>query len=103
MSHDDSDGGRSRREWLQAAAGLGSLLAGAGRAHASPIGQAASAEPLGPTWPGNVTSAATRLHRPRTLDGVRRLVRDSDHVKARGGRHSFSTIADTRGTLLALE
>src|SRR5687768_13711920 len=92
----------SRREWLRAsAAGLASLLVPGGRRAA--IGRAEAAEGAGTNWAGNVTYGATGLHRPGTLDEVRRLVRESKQVKALGGRHSFSTIADTRGALISLE
>jgi len=80
----------SRREWLQsAAAGLGSLLL--------------SAEGVGTNWAGNIRYDGTRLDRPGTLADVQRIVRDNDRVKALGGRHSFSAIADTRGALVSLE
>lgn len=96
---------RSRREWLRsAAAGLGGLLvSGARPSRALPAGQAAAAEPAGANWAGNVAYGAARIERPATLAEVQRLVRDSEQVKALGGRHSFSAIADTRGTMVALE
>ena len=34
---------------------------------------------------------------------MQRLVRDNEKVKALGGRHSFSDIADTRGAMVALD
>jgi alditol oxidase len=93
---------RSRREWLRAtAAALAGLLAPGGRRAA--MGRAEAAEGAGTNWAGNVTYGATGLSRPATIDEVRRLVRESKQVKALGGRHSFSPIADTRGTLISLE
>ena len=96
---------QSRRQWLQsAAAGLGSLLVpGCGRTPALPAVEAEAAEQIGTNWAGNVAYTATRLERPATLPEVQRLVRDSNNVKALGGRHSFSAIADTRGTMVTLE
>jgi xylitol oxidase len=84
----------SRREWLRVTAGAaaGSLWEEAG-----------AAEGVGTNWAGNVAYRATRLHRPGTLDELRRVVRENAQVKALGGRHSFSPIADTRGALIALD
>jgi alditol oxidase len=80
----------SRREWLQSAtAGLGSLLV--------------SAEAVGTNWAGNVRYRGIRLDRPGTLADVQRIVRANGSVKALGGRHSFSAIADTRGAMVTLE
>jgi xylitol oxidase len=94
----------SRREWLQmAAAGLGTLPIPGLRRTPAPIVAPEASEAVGTNWAGNVAYAATHLHRPRTLDELKRLVRDSDSVKALGGRHSFSTIADTRGAMVTLE
>jgi len=58
---------------------------------------------VGTNWAGNVSYAAARLERPGTVADVQRLVRVNEKVKALGGRHSFSTIADTRGALVSLE
>ena len=80
----------SRREWLQsAAAGVGSLVL--------------PAEGVGTNWAGNVRYTGAGLERPGTLADVQRIVRASDNVKALGGRHSFSAIADTRGAMVSLE
>jgi xylitol oxidase len=93
-------GAPSRREWLQsAAAGLGSLLVPGWRTAV----EAEAAEQVGTNWAGNVAYTGTRLERPATLAEVQRLVRESDRVKALGGRHSFSDIANTRGTMVTLE
>lgn len=53
-------------------------------------------------WAGNLTYSATRLERPRSLEELTRLVAESEQVKALGSRHSFSSVADTRGTLIEL-
>lgn len=60
-------------------------------------------EEVGTNWAGNVRYTGTGLHRPATVDEVQRLVRGNDHVKALGGRHSFSDIANGRGAMLTLE
>jgi xylitol oxidase len=92
----DNSGSLPRREWLQmAAAGLGSLLI--------PGVEPDAPEGVGTNWAGNVRYTGTRLYRPGTVDELRRLVRESASVKALGGRHSFSTIADTRGAMVTLE
>jgi xylitol oxidase len=95
----------SRREWLQiAAAGLGTLPIAAGRrTPVTPVVAPEAAGAVGTNWAGNVPYTGTRLYRPGTLDEVKRIVRDSDTVKALGGRHSFSTIANTRGAMVTLE
>jgi alditol oxidase len=54
-------------------------------------------------WAGNVTFGAARLHRPDTLDELRRIVAGSDLVRAAGSGHSFSTVADTKGDLVRLD
>src|SRR4051812_43790980 len=54
-------------------------------------------------WPGNLTYGAARVHLPETVAQVQELVAAADRVKAVGARHSFSTVADTPGDLLALD
>lgn len=53
-------------------------------------------------WAGNVTFSAERVHRPETLDELRRLVATSTRVRALGTGHSFNRIADTSGDLVSL-
>ena len=89
-------GGRSRREWLRtAAAGLGGAMIASRRV--------AAAGPAGTNWAGNVTYEGSRLVRPATVAEVQSLVRESDQVKALGGRHSFSPIANSRGAMVSLD
>ena len=45
-------------------------------------------------WAGNVRFGAHRVHRPDSLDDLRRVVAGSRHVRALGTGHCFSTIAD---------
>ncbi|UNO39200.1 D-arabinono-1,4-lactone oxidase [Streptomyces sp. MST-110588] len=54
-------------------------------------------------WASNVTYGATRIHRPRTLDQVRRTVGRSERIRALGSGHSFSLVADTTGELMRLD
>jgi xylitol oxidase len=98
-------GALSRREWLQiAASGLGSsLIPGCRRTPAPPIVESEASKKIGTNWAANVTYTGTRLYRPGTLADVQCLVRDSNSVKALGGRHSFSSIANTRGAMVTFE
>lgn len=57
----------------------------------------------GLNWAQNLTYSARRLLTPRTVDELCAQVRAADRVKPVGSRHSFNTIADTRGDLLSLE
>lgn len=54
-------------------------------------------------WAGNVTFSAARVEHPRSLDELRHLVVEADTAHAVGTGHSFSTIADTTGTLISLD
>ncbi|MFI1098079.1 D-arabinono-1,4-lactone oxidase [Streptomyces sp. NPDC020917] len=51
-------------------------------------------------WAGNLTFSARRVHRPATLDALRRVVAGSTRVKAVGSGHSFNDVADTDGDLV---
>jgi alditol oxidase len=54
-------------------------------------------------WAGNVTFAAARVHRPASVDELRRIVGGSERVRALGSGHSFNRIADTTGDLVSLD
>ncbi|WP_163542702.1 FAD-binding protein [Occultella kanbiaonis] len=60
------------------------------------------AEP-GTTWAGTHAYTAATLHRPDTLDEVRRIVATATHIRALGSRHSFHDLADSPGDLISLE
>ncbi|MEY9965130.1 xylitol oxidase [Streptacidiphilus sp. MAP12-16] len=45
-------------------------------------------------WAGNVTFSATRVHRPATVDELRRVVAGAPSVRVLGSGHSFNRIAD---------
>lgn len=53
-------------------------------------------------WAGNVAFGAARVHRPASLDELRRTVAAAPRVRALGSGHSFNRIADTSGDLVAL-
>ena len=55
----------------------------------------------GQNWAESFTYGAARFHQPATVNELRKLIRDSSRVKALGGRHSFSRIADTDADLIA--
>ncbi|MFC9086244.1 FAD-binding protein [Nocardiopsis dassonvillei] len=54
-------------------------------------------------WAGNVTFGSPRVHRPRTLDELRRVVRDSARIRALGSGHSFNLVADSDADLVRLD
>jgi alditol oxidase len=53
-------------------------------------------------WADNYTFAAKLIHRPASVDEVRRIIARSSHVRAIGARHSFNGIADSPGDLIDL-
>ena len=53
-------------------------------------------------WAGNVVFGATRKVLPHTLAEVQELVASSEHIRAVGAAHSFSSIADTTGVHINL-
>jgi xylitol oxidase len=46
-------------------------------------------------WAANLTYRAAHLHRPSSLDQLRRLVAGADQLRVLGSRHSFNDIADS--------
>jgi xylitol oxidase len=54
-------------------------------------------------WAGNYTYRAQSVERPDTVERLQELVANSESVRALGSRHSFNSIADTRGTLVSLQ
>ncbi|MCE7979886.1 MAG: FAD-binding protein [Caldilinea sp. CFX5] len=53
-------------------------------------------------WAGNVPYGAAHYHSPATLDELQALVRAADKVRVIGGRHSFTPLTDSTGTILSL-
>lgn len=49
-------------------------------------------------WAGNVTYSAGELHRPTSVDEVRRLVAGSTRIRALGTRHSSHRSPTPRAT-----
>ncbi|MPQ96592.1 FAD-binding protein [Modestobacter sp. I12A-02628] len=54
-------------------------------------------------WAGTITFATTRVHRPASVDELRRIVAGARRVRALGTAHSFSPVADTTGELVLLD
>ncbi|MGZ3144243.1 FAD-binding protein [Lentzea chajnantorensis] len=53
-------------------------------------------------WAGNVTFSAASVVTPESADDLRAVVRGASAVHVVGSGHSFSTVADTTGTLVSL-
>ena len=53
-------------------------------------------------WSGNTIFEARRIHRPASVDEVRRIVSASPKIHAIGARHSFNGVADSPGDLIDL-
>ncbi|MCX4784857.1 MULTISPECIES: FAD-binding protein [unclassified Streptomyces] len=58
--------------------------------------------PVEKNWAGNITFGARRLSTPRSEAELRETVSAATAVHALGTRHSFNTVADTRGELVSL-
>lgn len=56
----------------------------------------------GVTWAGTHVFAAPTLVEARTVEDVRRVLRQGGAVRALGTRHSFTDLADTTGTLVTV-
>lgn len=54
-------------------------------------------------WAGNLTYSARGIAHPTTLDELREELSRGDRVRMLGTRHCFNDIADTGGTLIALD
>jgi alditol oxidase len=53
-------------------------------------------------WSDTYTYQAARIHRPRSVDEIRRIVAGASKIRAAATRHTFNGIADTTGDLLDL-
>src|SRR5262245_56294712 len=53
-------------------------------------------------WARNFTFEARRVHRPESVDELRRLVAGSERIHPLGTAHSFSRFADTTGDLVSV-
>ena len=57
----------------------------------------------GTNWAGNVIFGAAQVHKPKSVDSLRRIVHDARQIRALGSGHSFSGIADTTGDSVILD
>jgi alditol oxidase len=53
-------------------------------------------------WARNLVYAAARVHAPASVEELQYLVASTEHIRALGTGHSFSTIADTCDDLVSL-
>jgi len=53
-------------------------------------------------WAGNIIFQAAHLHRPDSIDELRRIVAGSTRLRPLGTSHSFNTIADSTGDQLSV-
>lgn len=53
-------------------------------------------------WAGNITYGARTIHRPTSMDELRRLVAGADRIRALGTGHSFNDLADSAADLVSL-
>ena len=53
-------------------------------------------------WAGNVRFQPRRMHRPRSMDELRRALHGHERVRVVGSAHSFTGVADTEGVLIDL-
>jgi alditol oxidase len=53
-------------------------------------------------WARNIVFGAGQLHRPTSLDELRRVVAGTDRIRALGTGHSFNRIADTEHDLVSV-
>ncbi|KNY05837.1 FAD-binding protein [Microbacterium sp. GCS4] len=54
-------------------------------------------------WAGNIEYRAARVEHPASPDQLQELLAQGGAVRMLGSRHSFNTLADTDGTLIALD
>ena len=53
-------------------------------------------------WAGNITFRAARVHRPSTVDELRRVVAGSRRIRPLGTAHSFNRIADCADDMVSV-
>jgi alditol oxidase len=54
-------------------------------------------------WAGNLEYSTTDVRRPQSVEELQKLVASAERIRALGSRHSFSTVADTTGVLVATQ
>jgi xylitol oxidase len=53
-------------------------------------------------WAGNLTYSTDKVYYPKSIEEIRRLVKDHRHLKALGTKHCFNAIADDQHALVAV-
>lgn len=53
-------------------------------------------------WAGNITFGASEVHRPNSVESLRRTVGRATRLRPLGTGHSFNRLADTTGALVAV-
>jgi xylitol oxidase len=54
-------------------------------------------------WAGNYEYQAKAIHRPKTMDELRELIKNNEKIRTLGSRHSFNGIADSTQAMISLE
>ena len=86
----------NKREFLKS---TGALVAGSVLSHVV-HGQSSKQRT---NWSGNLTFSTNRLHTPRSVDELQKVVKKCDKVRALGIGHSFNAIADSTYNQISLE
>ncbi len=66
------------------------------------MGAGGGAAGAGQNWAKTFEYGAARFVEPRSVAELQTIVKASERVKALGSRHSFSRVADTKGTLVSM-
>ena len=54
-------------------------------------------------WAGNYTYSADKWYFPESINQVQQIVKDCDHLRVVGTRHSFNSIADSEENMVSVE
>jgi xylitol oxidase len=86
----------NKREFLKS---TGMLVAG------SVLSNAVHGEPSmeRTNWSGNLTFSTNRLHTPKSVDELQKVVKDCEKIRALGIGHSFNAVADSADNQISLE
>lgn len=66
-------------------------------------GSSTVAKSAGQNWAKTFSYAASEVAEPRTIEELQAVIQRSKQLKPLGSRHSFSTVADTDGTLVSMQ
>lgn len=85
-----------KRQFLKTS---GAFVAGSMLSHAMASQEKSSSRT---NWAGNYTYSTDRVHQPKSVEDVQKIVKSGAKLKALGARHSFNSIADTTGDQISL-